>query len=270
MDPSMLEEMKKQAKPTPGFVKRPAPIPIPSAENPIDYLAPEGYVPGQYMPNTLYDWTNGNCVTPIYNQGGCGSCWAFSVMEQLESDYAFQHNLSASQLAAEGTYPLSVQELVDCDVFDGGCAGGTPGNTYLWLIYRGGGLMTNQQYPYTQQNGNCQQNGYTVSINSWGFVGGGDYGLLQGLITGGPLSVCIDALPFFSYTNGIIMASACHDATDHCLQLTGYQTDANGQVAAWNVRNQWGTGFGINGYAMLQYGIDTCYITNYATQVNAN
>lgn len=61
------------------------------------------------------DWRNTGAMTPVKNQGQCGSCWAFSTIETLES---------REQIAGNGLTVLSEQQLVDCDKVDHGCQGG--------------------------------------------------------------------------------------------------------------------------------------------------
>jgi C1A family cysteine protease len=63
-------------------------------------------------------------VTPVYNQGACGSCWAFSVTENVESMWA---------IAGHPLEKLSMQQLVDCDTNDNGCNGGMPENAFRCL-----------------------------------------------------------------------------------------------------------------------------------------
>merc|ERR1712000_513037 len=93
------------------------------------------------------DWT-GTATTPVKNQGSCGSCWAFSATEQIESDYILQHGKKVV---------LAPQELVDCKG-DGskrnGCNGGIPSAAYK-VIEQLGGIEAEADYPYTHKNGQC-------------------------------------------------------------------------------------------------------------------
>ena len=59
------------------------------------------------------DWT-GTYTTPVKDQGYCGSCWAFSATEQIESDYMREHGKEKI---------LSAQQVTSCTsyVFGGGC-----------------------------------------------------------------------------------------------------------------------------------------------------
>src|SRR5689334_7789099 len=68
---------------------------------------------------TNWNWFTQGVCTPIYNQGQCGSCWAFSATETIESYHAVQ----GSTLTG-----LSIEQIVDCDTAgeDQGCEGGFP------------------------------------------------------------------------------------------------------------------------------------------------
>ena len=80
------------------------------------------------------------------------------------------------------------------------------------------------------------------------------------VLSTGPLSVCVDAATWSTYTSGIL--SVCGSQVDHCVQAVGVDTGAS---PYWIVRNSWGTDWGVNGYIYLAYGQDTCAIASDAT-----
>jgi len=206
-----------------------------------------------------FDWGAKGVLTPVYDQGQCGSCWAFSATETMESYWA---------LAGHGLVGLSMQQIVDCDTTDYGCSGGWTYNAYQYVI-GAGGLDSLSSYPYTAQNGQCAFNPANIAakFSAWNYVtqSRDENQMLNFLYSTGPLSVCVDASSWQYYQGGVL--SSCGDSIDHCVQATGYQTMSGQPV--WNVRNSWGTGWGENGYIYLLRGQDTCAVAEVVTAVTS-
>jgi len=210
-----------------------------------------------------YNWLNyqTNVVTPVYNQAQCGSCWAFSATEQIESMWA---------LAGNSLTQLSMQQITSCDPYSDGCGGGNTDNAYTYVM-QAGGIESYSAYPYVDQAGittPCQFNkAYIVAdISGWGWTSttpAGEAGMVQALYANGPVSVCVDASNWSSYTGGLYPASACGTAIDHCVEAEGYDLGSG----YWWIRNSWGTSWGVNGYMYLQYGANACGVAQEATQV---
>jgi len=212
------------------------------------------------VPQTL-DWRTQNMVTPVKDQGQCGSCWAFSTVENIESMYCMKNKIDCTTFA-----PLSPQEIVDCDTTDQGCDGGDPPTAYAFVMQEGG-LEDDSDYPYTAADGTCafQANLVKVTITNWQYAttNSDEPTMQNNLVSWGPLSICVDAEPWQDYTSGIMMASDCSNSLDHCVQLVGY--DMTNSTPFWIVRNSWGLDWGENGYIRLQYGQDTCGCADEAT-----
>jgi len=212
------------------------------------------------IPQTL-DWRTQNMVTPVKDQGQCGSCWAFSTVENIESMYCMKNKIDCTTFA-----PLSPQEIVDCDTTDQGCDGGDPPTAYAFVMQEGG-LEDDSDYPYTAADGTCafQSNLVKVTITNWQYAttNSDEPTMQNNLVSWGPLSICVDAEPWQDYTSGIMMASDCSNSLDHCVQLVGY--DMTNSTPFWIVRNSWGLDWGENGYIRLQYGQDTCGCADEAT-----
>jgi len=214
---------------------------------------------------TNYDWNTCGVITEVYNQGQCGSCWAFSATETIESYFA---------LAGNTLTGLSVEQIVDCDTNgqDEGCNGGFPSGAYQY-VESAGGIEALSDYPYTAESGesgscNFQQNDVVATVTGYSSIDG-ETGLYQqtSSSSGGPVSVCVDASSWQNYNGGVL--TSCGDDVDHCVQLTGY---ANyGQSGAyWIVRNSWGGDWGEQGYIWIEIGQDLCAIGDYATVVTAS
>jgi len=202
--------------------------------------------------NAAADWT-GVYTTPVKDQGYCGSCWAFSVTEQVESDW---------MRATGEEVILSAQQVCSCTNYRlpgvGGCNGGKPETGY---DYANEGLELDSDYPYTSGaagiTGTCQsdKSKYVVRTTSYTNVGSGasDESAMAAYVSStGPLSIVVDAEEWSTYTGGIL--SNCGTSLDHAVQAVG--VDTNGGF--WKVRNSWGTSWGEAGFIRLAYGANTC------------
>jgi len=208
---------------------------------------------------TSFDWRTKNAVTPVYNQQQCGSCWAFSITENIESMWYLAGNTLTS---------LSMQQVVDCDTSDDGCNGGDPPTAYQYVI-SAGGLDTYSSYPYTAQDGSCQfsQSNVAAHISNWAYAtqSENEDNMVAYLYQNGPLSICVDAESWQYYSGGVIMkGSGCGNSLDHCVQAVGYSVSSSG-TPYWIVRNSWGTDWGLNGYLYVERGQNVCGIAQEAT-----
>jgi len=209
-----------------------------------------------------FDWRDYGAVTAVKDQGQCGSCWAFSVVENIESMYI------VAKKATNTTIDLAPQQLVDCDDSDDGCNGGDPPTAYDYIM-SAGGLESEKVYPYTAVNGNCQFNpkAQLWPISTWNYATSlySETTLQSNLLSWGPLSICLDAENWQDYTSGVMTWTECAwvNVLDHCVQLVGYNSTA--PTPYWIVRNSWNTDWGINGYIYLEMWEDTCGLAHEAT-----
>jgi len=208
-------------------------------------------------PPQQFDWRNHpGAVTGVYNQGQCGSCWAFSATENHESRFGLQHGRNAPN--------LSVQQIIDCDDSSQyGCKGGWPYQAWEYIMSQGGQDSLGC-YPYVGTAQGCRWNARcnSAGIVSWTWINRGNEGQMLGWLWGNaPISICVDASQWSYYKGGVVLGSQCERSTDHCVLVTGWNMQSS--PPSWNVRNSWGTDWGESGYISLQYGTNTCDMAAY-------
>ena len=190
------------------------------------------------------DWRTSGCVTPVKDQGSCGSCWAFSTTGSMEG----AHCVATGTLVS-----LSESELVDCDTADGnaGCNGGDMYTAMVWT--QANPLATEDAYSYKPQDGACKESSVTgvVGCTSEVKVASGSSSGLMASIEVAPTSVAIEAdkLVFQFYTSGIMNSAKCGTNLDHGVLAVGYGSE-NGQNY-YIVKNSWGASWGDAGYLKI-------------------
>jgi len=218
-----------------GFASR-----MPHLENSLSSPQRAGAIPDSV------DWRTKGIVTPVKDQGSCGSCWAFSTTESVES---------YTCLNTGSLLTLSPQNVVSCTPNPnqcggtGGCGGATMelGFTYV----ANNGIALDKDYPYTATNGKCDETipkaakvtGYIKTIEN-------NYTDVIYALASGPLSVTVDASTWSLYSSGIFNGCSFKNIDlDHGVQAVGYGTESGSDY--WIVRNSWGVTWGEKGYIRL-------------------
>lgn len=201
-----------------------------------------------YAPPKSIDWREKGVVNPVKDQGQCGSCWAFSAIQAMESVWAINHNT---------LYSLSEQNMVDCCYLCMGCAGGIMDLAYKYAKNeQGGKFMTEADYPYHAIREECKfDKSKAVDAVVTGFMDiavTSERDLAAKVAQYGPAAIGIDAsqTSFHLYSSGIYDDPHCTPMNiDHGVGCVGYGSE-NG-VNYWIVRNSWGPTWGEKGYIRM-------------------
>jgi len=208
---------------------------------------------GEELADTV-DWTTQGAVTPVKDQGQCGSCWAFSTTGGLEG---------AWQIASGSLKSMSEQQFVDCDTTtSAGCQGGDMATAFAWAEAKA--VATEASYPYKGVDGTCKSS-YTTAIPAGGVTGyknvAQSTSALKSAIQTGPVSVAIEAdqMSFQLYSGGILantggLFGSCGTNLDHGVLAVGYGSNY------FKVKNSWGSSWGVSGYVQISTDGNTCGI----------
>jgi len=202
-------------------------------------------------PPTSVDWRTKNAVTPVKDQGQCGSCWAFSATGSMEGAWA---------IATGNLVSLSEQQLVDCSGPEGddGCDGGLMDNAFQYVIDNKG-ICTEASYPYKGVDGTCATTcNKVVTISSFTDVMTMNETAILLAVVNQPVSIAVEADQSYwqNYQGGIVSDPGCGTALDHGVLIVGYGTENN--VDFWIVKNSWGASWGESGYIRLIRNKNEC------------
>ena len=207
---------------------------------------------GEEIPDSI-DWRDFGAVTPVKDQGSCGSCWSFSATGAMEG--AFQINTG-------DLVSLSEQQFVDC--VDNGCNGGLMDDAFEYAEKNV--LCSEEELPYEGEEGTCEDETVSGSASTVAATAVCDTGLvlsgcvdvssgnetaLKVAVSRGPVAVAIEAdtATFQLYSGGIITSIMCGTSLDHGVLVVGYGED-EGQLY-WTVKNSWGDSWGEDGYVRI-------------------
>jgi C1A family cysteine protease len=209
------------------------------------------------LPNYV-NWVEAGAVTPVEDQGECGSCWTFSAIGALEGAYFIKTGKLIS---------FSKQQLIDCDNLkyggkNHGCNGGLMNRAFEWINMKGG-ICSDFDYPYISSYGSKYDgSNNTCSIHCKLIEGSqitdyvnvlpNDVSMMYAL-SKQPVSVAIDASGrnFQLYKSGVFTSETGINV-DHAALAVGYGTE-NG-YDYYLVKNSWGKDWGEGGYIKLGRG----------------
>ncbi|XP_066491227.1 procathepsin L-like [Tiliqua scincoides] len=189
------------------------------------------------------DWRKKGYVTPVKNQGECGSCWAFSATGALEG----LHFKTTHKLVS-----LSEQNLMDCfrKQDTNGCHGGVINSAFEYVI-QNRGINSERTYPYKAKVGHCHYNSRARAATCKSYVNiprNNERALAQAVASVGPVSVGLDGAHFQFYHKGIYQ-KRCGKHVNHAMLVVGYGNSRNKNY--WILKNSWSKDWGEKGYMRL-------------------
>ena len=197
----------------------------------------------------LRDVDGNNYITPIKDQGPCGSCVAFGTTATIEGTLQYQlgdPNLQSDLSEAQLFYCIAASQDCTCET------GWWPDPALN--AYQNSGIVDENCFPYTAGDQPCNlcpdwQNRVTKIIG-WHTLSSTD-DMKTWLSTKGPLCTCFSVYDdFFSYTSGVYTPVSTNYMGGHCIAVIGY--DDNNEC--WICKNSWGTNWGENGFFQIAYG----------------
>jgi C1A family cysteine protease len=202
------------------------------------------------------NWVTAGAVTPVKDQGQCGSCWAFSATGSIEGAVFIGKKVLTS---------VAEQQLVDCAGAQGnqGCNGGLMDYAFDYVI-KNGGIGSEASYKYTARDGSCKKVPSVSTISGYKDVAVSekDDSALLAAVTLGPVAVAIEAdqSVFQFYHDGVMDSQACGTNLDHGVLAAGFDTDAKSGKDYWLVKNSWGLSWGAAGYIKIGRNGNVCGI----------
>ncbi|KAJ5066150.1 digestive cysteine proteinase [Anaeramoeba ignava] len=206
-----------------------------------------------------FDWRDYGAVTWVKDQVICGSCWAFSTIGAIETEYFLKY----------GTQKLfSENQMMDCtwDFGNEGCNGGWPWSSYDSILARDSVFYPNEIYgPYIGWSGYCKEpyldKSDGIKLAYYHNVTSGDLeALKEAVYLYGAVAVSIDVTEkMVFYKSGVFSDPECGNTFDHllhCVTLVGYGTE--NQQDYWLIKNSWSVNWGDEGYIKILRDNNMC------------
>jgi C1A family cysteine protease len=197
------------------------------------------------LQQTSFSWVGTGKLTPVKDQGACGSCYAHSATSQMEAQLAIQQG-SAPRI-------LSREQLKDCSTGYPGCDGGLPERMYQYAAGVSG-LGSEADYPYVTSNRACKSPLPSSVYKNTGALSIAPNELaFKAALAKAPIAVTVCADTWNNYAGGLFTncgnSQTC--TVNHAVLLVGYGVDPTfGNY--WLIQNSWNTWWGEAGFMRVK------------------
>ena len=211
--------------------------------------------------NESMDWRKKIDVGPIYSQGMCSGCWAFTTAQVVGDSKA---------IATGSRMAVSPYHLLSCDNLDSACNTGNMATAYAWIQVQQHGILSVEDFPTAsdrcmEAESNDKAKGVTID----GFceippLRGAEtvYALLRALYQQ-PVAIGMNVKPLQLYGGGLVTMEDCPPASsdqinaiNHAAVVVGWGEDEESGKPYFLVKNSYGQDWGENGYARLEMAYD--------------
>jgi C1A family cysteine protease len=233
-----------------------------------------GASPPVGVPPAQFDWrTPPNKVTPVKDQGQCGSCYAFAGIGNVESKVLIDTSTTppGPDYSENNAKECNWRELNDFQKPPGTPWGSCDGGNYYMLasLFSQKGIVDETADPYVPANTTCNSScPYNKTLLDWRIISGNavppPIALKTYIQTYGPVytTLYVDPSHGFdgSYTGAYTFNYTAYDPPNHAVLIVGWSNqlppDQNTGLPGdgWIVKNSWGPTWGAAGYFYIAYG----------------
>ncbi len=229
-----------------------------------DRKAPLSGTPTLGLPAS-FDWRDSGILTPVRDQGNCGSCWAFGTVGPFEANLKWKSSL---------TTDLSEEFLLSCNTDGYSCNGGWWAHEYHYnqtaINQTQPGAVLEADFPYVGATQSCNRVfSHPYRLINWSYVGNDSSiptaeAIKNAIYSYGPVAVAVCSGPKMQgYRGGVFSTDErnyCGGGVNHAVVLVGWNDIEN----TWIMRNSWGASWGESGYMRITRGTSNIgYSANY-------
>lgn len=220
-----------------------------------DYLTADD-IPDDKLPSS-HDWTNidgYDFMSPVRDQGDCGSCFAMSFIQVVESRLKLKYGREAK--------PLSPQHLMQCNYMTEGCDGGW--SFMNGLLAENGYLVSERCAPYLGKTKDRSCGDYAdcaaeAKVLRSYFVGGA-YGessetkIMKEVLRNGVVNAELNVPSTFSYYREGILTNELEAALEEVLESLDIEDSDKNAKLVEQMREEFGIAWVNLNHSVVIYG----------------